>query len=321
MRSIPLLQPDHLPSEPVPALAMYSAAWGGVVTDPTAMRVPVDDHLVHRGDGVFETLKVCRGAIYNLASHLDRLATSAACIGIEVPWDEDVLEAVCVAVVEAGGDPEALVRILVSRGPGGFSVDPGECPTPGLYVIAYPSKPSFMQAHPEGARAAIGDIPSKPARFATVKTCNYLPNALQRQQARERGVDFLFGLDPQGQVTEGPTENVCIVTSDRVLLRVPSAHILTGTTMTRVLQLAGGLVDEGQLTEVGVSPLTPDDLRGAAEILVLGTTAEVTAVVAFEGKSVGDGRPGPVQQELARRFWHDMMKHPGYRTMTRLAQE
>ena len=33
--------------------AMFSSLLGGIVTEPLLMQVPVDDHLVHRGDGVF----------------------------------------------------------------------------------------------------------------------------------------------------------------------------------------------------------------------------------------------------------------------------
>ena len=43
--------------------AMYSSVLGGVVLDPLLMQVPLDDHLVHRGDGVFDPFKcVGRGA-------------------------------------------------------------------------------------------------------------------------------------------------------------------------------------------------------------------------------------------------------------------
>ena len=46
--------------------AMYSSWWNAITTDPNLMVVPVDDHMVHRGDGLFETFKCVDGAIYNL---------------------------------------------------------------------------------------------------------------------------------------------------------------------------------------------------------------------------------------------------------------
>ena len=38
-------------------LSMYSSVLGGIVLDPVLMTVPMDDHLVHRADGVFDVFK------------------------------------------------------------------------------------------------------------------------------------------------------------------------------------------------------------------------------------------------------------------------
>ena len=60
--------------------AMYSSLWGGVVKDPALMVIPLDDHMVHRGDGIFEAFKCVNGYIYNLDAHLSRLENSARLI-------------------------------------------------------------------------------------------------------------------------------------------------------------------------------------------------------------------------------------------------
>ena len=43
--------------------AMYSSWWDAITVDPNLMVVPVDDHMVHRGDGLFETFKCVDGAV------------------------------------------------------------------------------------------------------------------------------------------------------------------------------------------------------------------------------------------------------------------
>ena len=53
--------------------SMYSSATGYITTDPELMVIPIDDHLVHRGDGVFESFKCLNGSIYNLDAHLKRM--------------------------------------------------------------------------------------------------------------------------------------------------------------------------------------------------------------------------------------------------------
>ena len=50
--------------------AMYSSVFGGITTDPKLMTIPVDDHLVHRGDGVFEAFKMVEGKVFLFDEHL-----------------------------------------------------------------------------------------------------------------------------------------------------------------------------------------------------------------------------------------------------------
>ena len=100
--------------------AMYSSLLGGVVTDPVLMVMPVDDHVVHRGDGVFETFKCVDGRIYNMKAHLDRLATAIRSLHYLAPCSMEETARIVVDTVRAGGRRNCLVRILISRGPGGL---------------------------------------------------------------------------------------------------------------------------------------------------------------------------------------------------------
>lgn len=42
---------------------MYSSVFGGITTDPAAMVIPIDDHMVHRGHGVFDTAAIMDGSV------------------------------------------------------------------------------------------------------------------------------------------------------------------------------------------------------------------------------------------------------------------
>jgi 4-amino-4-deoxychorismate lyase len=287
--------------------AMYSSWWDGITTDPNLMTVPVDDHMVHRGDGLFETLKCIDGSIYNLEAHLDRLEGGARSIALEMPWTREDLRGIMRAVVQAGGHPDALVRIFVSRGPGGHSANPYECQVPLLLVLSIRLSAPFMEIHPGGAKVGVSTVPTKEGLFAQVKSVNYLPNVLMKKQAVDAGVDFMLGFDKNGYMTELPTENFGIVTADHVL-RVPHPdHILLGTTMQRVLRLAREqLIPAGILAGVEEANVPREELEQAVEMLIFGTTPHVAAVTEFAGKPVGDGQPGPVWQELSRVFEQDL---------------
>ena len=294
--------------------AMYSSWWDAITVDPNLMVVPVDDHMVHRGDGLFETFKCVDGAVYNLEAHLDRLEGGAKAIALDLPWSRADVRRLVGDVLRAGGRRDALVRIFASRGPGGHSANPYECPRPLLLVLAIRLPPAFMEAHPEGAKVGVSSVPNKDGFFARVKSVNYLPNVLMKKQAVDAGVDFMLGFDKNGHMTELPTENFGIVTADRVL-RVPKPeHILLGTTMLRVLDLAREqLVPAGILAGVAAADVPRAEVEKAAEMLVFGTTPNVTAVTEFAGRPVGDGQPGPVWRELSRAFEADM-KDPRHLT-------
>ena len=64
--------------QPVNYTAFYSSHLGGIVTDPALMVVPFDDHMVHRGHGIFDTAGIVNGKIYDLDAHLDRFLKSAS---------------------------------------------------------------------------------------------------------------------------------------------------------------------------------------------------------------------------------------------------
>ena len=294
--------------------AMYSSWWDAITVDPNLMVVPVDDHMVHRGDGLFETFKCVDGAVYNLEAHLDRLEGGAKAIALDLPWSRADVRRLVGDVLRAGGRRDALVRIFASRGPGGHSANPYECPRPLLLVLAIRLPPAFMEAHPEGAKVGVSSVPNKDGFFARVKSVNYLPNVLMKKQAVDAGVDFMLGFDKNGHMTELPTENFGIVTADRVL-RVPKPeHILLGTTMLRVLDLAREqLVPAGILAGVAAADVPRAEVEKASEMLVFGTTPNVTAVTEFAGRLVGDGKPGPVWRELSRAFEADM-KDPRHLT-------
>ena len=305
---------EHQPDYHANYYAMYSSWWNGITTEPNLMVVPVDDHMVHRGDGLFETFKCVDGAVYNLEAHLARLENGAKAIALQMPWSREDIRRIIGEVLKAGGRRDALIRIFVSRGPGGHSANPYECPEPLLMVLAIRLPPPFMASHPEGARVGMSAVPNKEGMFAQVKSVNYLPNVLMKKQAVDAGVDFMLGFDKDGHMTELPTENFGIVTAGRVLKVPRPDHILAGTTMGRVLALARDhLVPSGVLAGVAEADVPRAELEEAEEMLVFGTSPHVTAVTEFAGRPVGDGKPGPVWRELSRLFEADL-KNPAMLT-------
>jgi branched-subunit amino acid aminotransferase/4-amino-4-deoxychorismate lyase len=296
--------------------AMYSGLTGGITTDPALMSIPADDHLPQRGDGVFESLKCLNGQLYNADAHLARLERSCAGIGMTPPCPRAELTQIICGTIRAGGKRDCLIRVLVSRGTENMGIDPALCKGPMLYVVVYRYTARIENGKLKPARAALSKVPIKPPEYATIKTCNYLPNVLMKLEANQRGLDFVISVDQNGNLGEGATENVGILTPDNELLMPTPEFVLSGTTARRALELAQRLVAEGTLQAAEYRDITQKQAVEAKEIFIFGTTTDVTSVIEWEGAPVGDGTPGPVAEKLLNLLQSDMT--PASETLTKV---
>ena len=104
-------------------------------------------------------------------------------------------------------------------------------------------------------------------------------------------------LNHKGEVAECTGDNIFLV-RDGVLLTPPTdAGILEGITRDAVIELA-----RAQGLEVREASLTRHDVYIADECFLTGTAAEVIPVVKVDGRTIGDGKPGPITRNLKDRF-------------------
>lgn len=291
-------------------LAMYSTWWGGIVKDPGLMVVPVDDHLVHRGDGVFEAIKVVEGRIFLLEEHLQRLASSAEQISLPLPMSLGEMREVILKTTAETGARNVVLRLYISRGPGGFTTNPYDSIASQMYLIVTAFTPYSDEKYHQGVKLGRSQIVPKEPWLAKIKTCNYLPNVLMKKESVDRKIDFTVGFDSQGFLTEGSTENVVLVDQQRNLLRPRLRQILRGTTMMRSFELSQVLVDEGLLTSIQEQDLTEQDLLNAKEVMMIGTTLDVLPVTEYEGQKVGAGVQGEVAARMLKLLRADMTQGP-----------
>jgi len=295
-------------------LAMYNSVLGGVVTHPFLMSIPVDDHMVHRGDGIFEAFKCVNGNIYNLEAHLTRLERSARAVYLTLPVTLEQIADLVVETIRIAGTRDCLIRLFVSRGPGGFTTNPYECPSSQIYiVVCSPSSPPEEHLK-EGVMIKSSGIPVKKSYFANIKSCNYLPNVLMKKEAVDAGVQYTISMDESGFLGEGSTENVGLVTSEGVLKFPKFSRILRGTTVTRAADLAELLVEAGQLRQVIFEDITLNEAYCGSEILLFGTTFDILAAVMFDGHPIGSGKPGEIYYLLRQLLEEDIRNNSALQT-------
>ena len=291
--------------QPVRYWAFYSSQLGGIVTDPALMVLPFDDHIVHRGHGVFDTAAIVHGKIYDLEAHLDRFIRSAKNSKLQLPT-RDTMRDIIVRTTAASGQRQGSIRYWASAGPGSLGLTPAAGAEPGFFVMISAGLGYPDTWYTQGLRMMTTTYPIKPPLYAVTKSVNYLPNVLMQMEALEHGLDNGIFVDEDGNVGESSNMNVAFITADGVLKHPKFDHILSGCTSLRLLELAKTLQARGRLKDVQVCDVPIAEARVAREMLLIGSSVKVAPIVEWDGKPIGDGKPGPLARELREILQEDM---------------
>jgi branched-chain amino acid aminotransferase len=252
-----------------------------LLADPGAPAVGVTDHGLTVGDGVFEAVKVVDGRPFALGRHLERLARSAAGLGLPAPDDEAVRRGVA-AVLEGQDLPLGRLRITYTGGPAPLGSGRGHEP-PTLIVVA-----DAMGEWPRTTAVATVPWPrNERGPLAGLKTTSYAENVVALAHAQARGASEAVFANLAGHLCEGTGSNVFYVLDGELRTPTLASGCLAGVTRALVLEWYGG-------TEVD-EPI--EVLERATEIFLVSTTRDVQAVSRWDDLELP--APGPVTQEVA----------------------
>jgi 4-amino-4-deoxychorismate lyase len=292
--------------QPVKYTAFYSSQLGGVVTDPALMVIPFDDHMVHRGHGIFDTAGIVNGKIYDLDAHLDRFLKSAERSKLKLPGTRAEMRDIIIRTTAASGRKDGSIRYWLSSGTGSLDLTPVAGADPGFFVMIFAGLVYPEKWKTDGVRVMTTTYPIKPPLYAITKTTNYLPNVLMQMEAKEKGFDNGVFIDHDGHVGESSNMNVAFVNHDDVLVHPKFDHILSGCTSLRLLELARKLVTSGQLKDVKVTDVTMKEAIAAKEMLLIGSSVKVAGIVQWDDHKIGNGKPGPIASALLALLEEDM---------------
>jgi 4-amino-4-deoxychorismate lyase len=270
------------------------------------MVLPFDDHMVHRGHGIFDTAGLVNGKIYDLDAHLDRFVLSAERSKLRVVPSREEMRDIIVRTTAVSGERDGSIRYWLSSGPGSLELTPAAGAEPGFFVMIFGGLTYPERWLTEGARVMTTTYPIKAPIYAITKATNYLPNVLMQMQAKEAGFDNGVFIDADGHVGESSNMNVAFVTSDGVLAHPKFDSILAGCTSLRLLELAKGLKDQGLLSAIEVRDVPVAEARASREMMLLGSSVKVASIVQWDDQRIGDGKPGPVARALLRLLDEDM---------------
>lgn len=284
--------------------AFYEHRIGAICKDVRYLLVPLDDHLVHRGDGIFESLTLVDGKILELDPHMQRLEKSAEALKITSPMPYDEIRQVLIDVATAGGERNGYLKVLMGRGEGGMGISPDECPVASFYCIAGKTNPLPASFWENGLKACRSNLPAKHAFMAQIKSTNYLPNVLMTVEAKEKGVDVSLSFDLDGHLAEAAIANIVIINDEGSFISPPFHHALPGTTALLAINIARSFLP------VEIRNITEKEVFDAIEVLVLGTGPECVAITQYENKCIGTGVPSTVAKLLKHKL-HDALIEGG----------
>ena len=252
-------------------------------------------------DGIYEVAAVLDGKLIDSASHLARLERSVGEIGLALPESIAKIEELQKELIARNKLDNGMVYLQVTRGADksrDFPFPKGVTPTLVMFVTAK----DIVNA--ASAKTGIGVITVPDIRWERrdIKSVALLAQVLAKQAAAAAGAGEAWMIQ-DGHVTEGGSSTAFILTQDDVIVtRQNSNAILPGCTRKAVIALA----EERQL-KVEERAFTVDEALKAKEAFITSASSFVQPVVSIDGKSVGDGKPGPMATRL-REIYIDFAK-------------
>lgn len=271
----------------------------GELVAPEDAAISVFDRGFLYGDSVYEVVRTYKGVPFELEAHLDRLAGSAARIGMALPVGPEVFAQDIAKTHAASKNDDSYLRIMTTRGAGQLGLDPALAEDPCRIVIALPVRRPPPEAYEDGVTVALVSVRRNlsTAIDPAAKTGNYLNSVMALAEARQRDAFEAVMLDHRDYVTEGASSNVFAVIERAVLTPPLDVGILKGVTRSVVFEVArrAGL----RVLEV---PLTEEALRQADEVFITSSIREIVPVVKIDDRVVGTGRPGAIYKRIRQLF-------------------
>ncbi|GCA53512.1 MULTISPECIES: D-amino-acid transaminase [Sinorhizobium] len=261
--------------------------------------IHVEDRGYQFADGVYEVCEVRHGFIIDLTRHLDRLGRSLGELRIGWPMSRAALIHVIREVLRRNRVRNGLFYLQVTRGVGRRDhVFPDADTPPSIVVTAKRTDPgAIARKNAEGISAIT--VPENRWDRVDIKSVGLLPNVLARQRAKEAGAQEAIFVDVDGTVKEGAATNVWIVDREGTLRTRPAENgILRGVTRTTLMDVAKPLG-----LKIEEKAFSVEEMLAAREVFITAATSICFPVVSVDGKTIGNGHPGSIAQNIREAFF------------------
>lgn len=256
--------------------------------------VSVHDRGFLYGDGLFETTRVCNGRAFRLAQHLERLVRGAEYLKIRLPFAAKELSRFAKELIERNQMPEAVLRLVLTRGCGPRGYTPKDADAPTVVMELCPALPLNPGEPLEWDMITSSYHPAAADPLANLKTTSKLLNVMARLEAHERGADEALLVNTSGEVAEAAGANLFWIYRERVCTVPTGRGVLPGISRAVVLEIC-----QAQGLPVMKPIIKPSALRNAEAIFVSQSVHGLVSIRSLDGEHVGQS---PIVESIHRAF-------------------
>ncbi|WP_336024439.1 branched-chain amino acid transaminase [Halobellus salinisoli] len=268
--------------------------------------VHVLTHGLHYGSGIFEGVRCYDTengpAIFRWDEHLERFFQSGDPYDMELPYSREELTEATLELLRREELESCYIRPVAFYGYGSLGVSPKDNPV-NVAIAAWPWGAYLgEEALERGVEVMISSWRKHASSQipTNAKTTGlYVNSMLAGEEARRNGYTEAIVLNKEGNVAEGPGENIFLVRDGEIYTPGLSESILDGITRNTVIELAR----ERGYTVHDQASISRGELNTADELFFSGTAAEVTPIRKVDNVVIGDGSRGPVTEELQQAFF------------------
>lgn len=264
--------------------------------------VPITTHAIHYGTSVFEGIRAYWNGknlfVFRLDEHIKRFRRSGQFYNISLNFSDKIISEAVIGICKKNKIKKSCyIRPFYFIGDYGINLHVTEKAPTNVAIFVFPFGNLFDK---EGITAGVvswrkfSDMSTPPqAKMGG----NYLNSIIATQEAKQNGFDEAILLDHSGNVSEAPGENIFIVRDGQLITPPLSSSALNGITRDAIIKIARDLDIDVQETEIARSELTISD-----EIFLTGTAAEITPIIAMDGKKIGNGKPGVITKKMMNAY-------------------
>ena len=246
------------------------------------------------GDSVYEVLPAFDGRMFRFREHFDRLTRSLNEIRLPSPHTHAQWLQILEELIKRNGGGTMYLYVQVTRGAEfGRNHEFPEKVVPGVFAMAAPLPAMSDEQRTNGLSA----ITVEDFRWARcdIKSTALLANVLIKQRAVDAGAQEAI-IVRDGDVLEGSSTSIFVVSKGAIATPPNSNRILPGTTRDAAVELADGAMS------VTIRRIGLDELRAADEVWISAATRDVLPVTRIDGRPVGSGKPGPLWKRMTESF-------------------